>query len=359
MSSTFSVLFLECAQHSVHPTGGSRRVFGQFAWLGVGSVKATFSRPAHQRVTQAVRRLITSKLQGKTKMRTLKSLLVFFAVVGVVLSSCRSNTPVVSQTVITVVPTSKFPTATLTSVPEPIHTSTIAPTYTITPTISKTRVNLSPELYLDENSSPDNLRGEPYHPDQYDFQNDIESEGNGDGFVYHFGNEEWVAALTWTRIFPFEDKSHLGEVELRQHYIQVWRDDKFMYSFPVDGIGYEPKQLLRYEDHWIFWFMDSGGTLGRIVQDGVLLNDLRNYDNAFSAFLLDGKPFFFFQRGDQFGISFNNEEILLPYSNISYGMICCEGGGPGRWNPRATDSMVGFYVKRGDSDYQYIEVGVR
>ena len=42
------------AQHSVHPTGGSLRVFGQFLWLGVGSVKMALSRPAHQRVTPAV-----------------------------------------------------------------------------------------------------------------------------------------------------------------------------------------------------------------------------------------------------------------------------------------------------------------
>ena len=43
------------AQHRVHPTGGSLRVFRQFAWLGVGSVKVALPRPAHQRVTPAVR----------------------------------------------------------------------------------------------------------------------------------------------------------------------------------------------------------------------------------------------------------------------------------------------------------------
>jgi hypothetical protein len=42
------------AQHSVHPTGGSLCVFRQFLWLEVGSVKMALSRPAHQRVTQAV-----------------------------------------------------------------------------------------------------------------------------------------------------------------------------------------------------------------------------------------------------------------------------------------------------------------
>ena len=45
------------AYHSVHPTGGSLRVFVQVAWLEAGSVKAALSRPAHQRVTQTVRPL--------------------------------------------------------------------------------------------------------------------------------------------------------------------------------------------------------------------------------------------------------------------------------------------------------------
>jgi hypothetical protein len=36
------------------PTGGSLRVFKHFVWLEGGSVKAALSRPAHQRVTQAV-----------------------------------------------------------------------------------------------------------------------------------------------------------------------------------------------------------------------------------------------------------------------------------------------------------------
>ena len=45
------------AQHSVHPTGGSRRVFKQFAWFEVGSGKVALSRPTHQRVTRAVGQL--------------------------------------------------------------------------------------------------------------------------------------------------------------------------------------------------------------------------------------------------------------------------------------------------------------
>jgi hypothetical protein len=56
------------AQHSVHPNpgkirrgwrGGNRLVFRQFARLEADSVKAAFSRPAHQRVTQAVSLLLS------------------------------------------------------------------------------------------------------------------------------------------------------------------------------------------------------------------------------------------------------------------------------------------------------------
>jgi len=37
-----------------HPTGGSLRVFKQFLWLEVVSVKVALSRPTHQRVTLTV-----------------------------------------------------------------------------------------------------------------------------------------------------------------------------------------------------------------------------------------------------------------------------------------------------------------
>jgi hypothetical protein len=43
------------AQQGVHPTGGSRRVFEQLAWLKAGSGKMALSPLAHQRVTHTVR----------------------------------------------------------------------------------------------------------------------------------------------------------------------------------------------------------------------------------------------------------------------------------------------------------------
>ncbi len=57
------------AQHSVHPTGGSRRVFRQFAWLGVGSGKMALSRPAHQRVTHTVSLFYAESVQENSSLK--------------------------------------------------------------------------------------------------------------------------------------------------------------------------------------------------------------------------------------------------------------------------------------------------
>ena len=50
-------MIVKAAQHSVHPTGGSLRVFKQFVWLQADSVRMTLSPPVHQPVTQAVGQL--------------------------------------------------------------------------------------------------------------------------------------------------------------------------------------------------------------------------------------------------------------------------------------------------------------
>jgi hypothetical protein len=65
--SAIPLVGIKVAQHSVHPTGGSLRVFRQFAWLEVGSDKMALSCPAHQPVTQAVSPLKAKYLRNKWK----------------------------------------------------------------------------------------------------------------------------------------------------------------------------------------------------------------------------------------------------------------------------------------------------
>ena len=56
------------AQHSVHPTGGSLRVFKRFVWLEVGSGKMALSPPTHQRVTPAVGWQVKVQMQRRVSL---------------------------------------------------------------------------------------------------------------------------------------------------------------------------------------------------------------------------------------------------------------------------------------------------
>ncbi len=57
----------EAAQHSVHPTGGSLRVFKPFSWLEVDSAKAALPRPTHPRVTQSVSPFLAKQFFNRIK----------------------------------------------------------------------------------------------------------------------------------------------------------------------------------------------------------------------------------------------------------------------------------------------------
>jgi tetratricopeptide (TPR) repeat protein len=73
----------------VQPSGGSRRVFEQFAWLQVGYGKVALSRPTHLRVTPAVERLIAGHMKQLCQM-------VGIVLLGI-LSACNVSDPLTPQ----------------------------------------------------------------------------------------------------------------------------------------------------------------------------------------------------------------------------------------------------------------------
>jgi hypothetical protein len=227
----------------------------------------------------------------------------------------------------------------------------IASTQTPTPVVTPSRKNISSKLYISENSSRDNL-GDPVYPEYTYFKND------NYGDIYHYKNEEWVISTIWTCILPVNDENcEVGrEDTLYVYYLQIWKGRDLVYT---DNINYSEKVhiLYRYKDHWIFSYGDDWNNKGKIILDGKIINDEYGYDTTFSLFLLNDKPFFFFKRGEQYGISYNFEEVQLPYSNIIYDPVCCEYGGS--LNPRASKNKVGFYISIDDDTSQYIEIGLR
>ena len=105
----------------MHPTGGSLRVFGHFAWLEAGSGKIALSRPAHQPVTHTVSPLLAI---GNSIMRRF----VFAVFVMVILSACseaNQNIQVLPSSTIVPSPTN---TQIETPIITPSETQSISPT---------------------------------------------------------------------------------------------------------------------------------------------------------------------------------------------------------------------------------------
>jgi hypothetical protein len=92
---------------------------------------------------------------------------------------------------------------------------------------------------------------------------------------------------------------------------------------------------------------------GEIIRDGESLNQKHGYDEAFGFQLLDAKPFFFFKKDGQIGMSYDGKETPLNFTEVSH-YLCCSAGS---LNPRSAEKMVAFFAKRDNVDY-YVEIGV-
>ena len=114
------------------------------------------------------------------------------------------------------------------------------------------------------------------------------------------------------------------------------------------------QSLWTYEDHWVLEILYAEEEVweGRIFRDGLLLNDILDYQEAFGFQLLAGKPFYFLMRENKLGYSFDEVETGLPYDKIfHYG--CCSSG---YLNPLPAENMVAFFALTGD-DWFYVELG--
>jgi len=92
---------------------------------------------------------------------------------------------------------------------------------------------------------------------------------------------------------------------------------------------------------------------GMIVQDGEILNNRYNYEEAFGFQLMNGKPFYFYKRDSQINISYDNREIQSRYDQIPH-YQCCSGS---QLNPKSAKYMVAFFAQRGGKWF-YVEIGV-
>ncbi len=112
-----------------------------------------------------------------------------------------------------------------------------------------------------------------------------------------------------------------------------------------------------YGDHWALQLLDAQGSaeqgwepVDRLIQDGQDVNTVKGYDQTFQFTVLDGRPFYFYQKDGKIGISFNGREIAKGYDEIPHYRCCIES----LLNPGNSMNMVWFFARRG-TDWYYVE----
>ena len=106
--------------------------------------------------------------------------------------------------------------------------------------------------------------------------------------------------------------------------------------------GYPVHRFWSWNGHWLLE-MDSV-----LVQDGKLLNNILGYAEIFEWNLMNGEPFYFFQRNASYGINFAGQELPLRYDDIIHGQLCCD---PAIYSIISTPSEAWFYALRDDIWY--------
>ena len=91
---------------------------------------------------------------------------------------------------------------------------------------------------------------------------------------------------------------------------------------------------------------------GQIIEEGEILNDRYGYQVAFGFQLMNGHPFYFFERDNKFGVSFNGQEMALGYDNV----LNYYRGDMAVVNVKHAKNMVAFFAQRDDKWY-YVEIG--
>lgn len=133
--------------------------------------------------------------------------------------------------------------------------------------------------------------------------------------------------------------------------VSVYAGSGLLYSANA-GMGKQAQSLQSWTDasgsqHW-------GLEVDRhLVIDGIDLNQTHGYDAIFNWQLIDGQPFYFYQKNGAVHLNYAGQD--LPYN---YDQIVHENTGELTiYNPGSTDHIIWFYALR-DGLWYYVEAGL-
>jgi hypothetical protein len=111
------------------------------------------------------------------------------------------------------------------------------------------------------------------------------------------------------------------------------------------GVNLPVHRFQSWHDHWTLEIDDF------LIQDGKILNERFGFEEAFDWQIVNDKPFYFFRKGPQVGISYKGEFLRLDYEEVAHGLCC--GLTPN--NPSWIDEdTVRFFGKRNGIWYYVI-----
>ncbi len=112
-----------------------------------------------------------------------------------------------------------------------------------------------------------------------------------------------------------------------------------------------------YGNHWALVLLDAKPNAEQgpipydhLIVDGQEVNGAKGYEQSFQFALLDGRPFYFYQKGGKIGISFDGKEIAKGYDEIPHYQCCISA----LLNPGTSLNMAWFFARRGN-DWYYVE----
>ena len=153
--------------------------------------------------------------------------------------------------------------------------------------------------------------------------------------------EDRLLAVEWDEKREFNGKG----MPLPRNYHVKWGHD-IIYTGKACIGPVEPfRTLLVHKGQWILEVMN------RVIINGEILNQNLYCDKIFHYRLLKGEPFYFFEKEEKTGISYDEKVLPVAYDKVLRSG-CCENPGIA-----SNENMVWFYGLK-DGVWHYVEIGI-
>jgi len=186
--------------------------------------------------------------------------------------------------------------------------------------------------------------------DQSDFALLLQTNGGTSYLLQKAGVEEWQAGES-TAFAPIYYQDELIYPVISSTIQVVSESGQLIYEtiLPSNPVMNPIQTFQSWNGHWI---LEKDG---KLIMDGKSLNKELGFNEIFDWQVIQGEPFFFFQKekGGSYSMMYAGQQLEQQYDEIVH-YQCCE---PAAFNPGGNAYMTWFYASR-DGKWYYVEAGI-